>query len=431
MIDVARRNVMSTQTTKMVTGGCMHWEPRHEDDIRLAIAEGNLLENTYLDVKRETGDTDGARRETAADLASFAIHGGAILVGVAEDRPSRALSLSPIRLAGAAEKIEQIAANRVDPPLFVRVRDIPSGEDPALGYVYVEIPPSTNAPHMVDGRYFARADRTKRRLTDAEVVQLHSGRSSAESQIAALLATWVGRRIALAGERQVGRLYLVGEPLMQPNGAAFGGVSRATNNTSAWELIAAVENATPRDLKEFSPRLSAVHRWVRRSEGGAMSSLEPGVPTIAADQREQSLLDVELRDNGGFRIVMGRLSVVSEQRKDRRLFDVGAVAYAWRAAILARLIAEQIGYRGAWGFGVHGDLLADASSFARQNTDRWFSDDGDPYSTDEYTEITTASLSEIEDAPSAIVNRLVGRLLHAVGSYDLFAQYVAPPDPSA
>lgn len=410
----------------------MHWEPDSEASIALAIEEGNLHENTHLDVKRTTGDSDSARRETAADLASFAIHGGALLIGVAEDKASGKFTLAPVALAGVAEKLEQIAANRVDPPLFLRVRDIPSGDDPTLGYVYVEIPPSPTAPHMVDGRYYARGDRTKRRLTDAEVVQMHANRDSEASRVQHALDAWVKRSIPMAERRKVGRLYIVGEPLLQASRTAFRDVSRASNNTPAWELIAAVENGLPRRLREFSPRMSAVHRWVRRSDGGAMTSMEAGVPGIPADSREESLLDVELRDNGGFRIVMGRFTATSERRGPHKvIFDIAAVGYAARAILLANQISERTGYRGAWGFGFHGDYLSDSRSLALEDDNNWFNDSGDPFADDEYTEVTTAHRSELEDAPWAAANRLVGRLLHSLGSYELFTDYLEPPMPPA
>lgn len=171
------------------------WEPATEAQIAAAIEAGDLRENVHLDVKRELTRGDGARTELARDLASFAIDGGVLLIGVAEDQKAGTFSLAPFPLAGVAEQIENIASNRVDPPLFVRVRDITAEADPSTGYLYVEVPPSPSAPHMVDGRYPARGDRTKRRLTDAEVVRLHATRESQDARALRVLAAWASRDV--------------------------------------------------------------------------------------------------------------------------------------------------------------------------------------------------------------------------------------------
>jgi hypothetical protein len=47
---------------------CGMWKPETEAGIELAISEGNLAESHSLDAKALTGDTDGARRNTARDL---------------------------------------------------------------------------------------------------------------------------------------------------------------------------------------------------------------------------------------------------------------------------------------------------------------------------------------------------------------------------
>ena len=56
-----------------------------EAQIRLAIEDGNLAESHHLEAKAEVGATEGKRKETAKDLSSFAIDGGMLFIGVAED----------------------------------------------------------------------------------------------------------------------------------------------------------------------------------------------------------------------------------------------------------------------------------------------------------------------------------------------------------
>ena len=72
-----------------------YWRPRSEGDIQRAIDDALLSETHCLDCKRETGATTGERRETARDLASFAIDGGALLIGIDEDKANRTFRLTP------------------------------------------------------------------------------------------------------------------------------------------------------------------------------------------------------------------------------------------------------------------------------------------------------------------------------------------------
>jgi len=64
---------------------------------------------------------------------------------------------------------------------------IVSGADPAAGYVIVQIPESPAAPHMIDKIYYGRGDKTKVKLSDAEVLRLHQRRRIAEQDVLDLL----------------------------------------------------------------------------------------------------------------------------------------------------------------------------------------------------------------------------------------------------
>jgi hypothetical protein len=112
------------------------WQPFTEDDITAALADRSLAEGHYLDVKRELSPGTGSNKEIARDMASFALDGGALLLGVEEDKDARTWSLLPQELAGLPERIERIALAGIDPPLFVIPRAIPSVADASKGYVY-------------------------------------------------------------------------------------------------------------------------------------------------------------------------------------------------------------------------------------------------------------------------------------------------------
>lgn len=130
--------------------------------------------------KREVEKGSGANKELARDLASFGLDSGGLLIGVEEEKVNRTWRLHPVALGGLPERVEQIAQQGVDPPLFVIPHVILSSTDPTNGYVFVEVPASAVAPHMVDGIYYGRGDKIRTRLSDAEVIRYHSRRASLE-----------------------------------------------------------------------------------------------------------------------------------------------------------------------------------------------------------------------------------------------------------
>jgi hypothetical protein len=98
--------------------------------------------------------------------------------------------------------------------------------------------------------------------------------------------------------------------------------------------------------------------------------------------------------------------------------DSLAVAYALRTVLWARSISEQTGYRGPWGFGLAATKLRGlvSSTVARDFGASHF-----PYDRDEYEEVTTAMLQEIEDAPGAVADRIVGQFVRGTGTSARYA----------
>ena len=73
-----------------------------------ALADQGLLEEThFLELKEKiAAPSQRVNRELARDLASFAMDGGTVLVGVAE-QDDGSLQLTPQPLDGLAERVEQ------------------------------------------------------------------------------------------------------------------------------------------------------------------------------------------------------------------------------------------------------------------------------------------------------------------------------------
>ena len=386
-----------------------------EAQIQSAIDDGNLSESRYLDVKAEVGSTDGSRKETAKDLSSFAIDGGMLLIGVAENKADRTFQLSPIALDGAMERLEQVADARIDPPLFVRVSEIPTSSDPKMGYLVVEVPPSPVAPHMVDGVYFARAERTTRKLTDPEVARLISLRRNQLGEIHAILSDEIARNPVAEDQRKHGHFYVVAEPLSGWAGMAES-IARASNNSPAFALRASSEPHLPNDLKQTAPEPTSAFRWARRSRGGAFTTFEGSARQLGSTEMERHSLDIEFEEDGGIRLWCGRMTDEWGQPEQAPvILDVLAVAHLFRVVLWARQIANDVGYRGGWAFAFEADGLKDLQSY-RLFSEFGFRSDGATYDRDTYRRSTTAHLAEMEASPGRVVQRLIGGLLRGLGT---------------
>jgi hypothetical protein len=132
------------------------WLPESEGDLRAALVSGVLSEGHFFDAKQELAPMAKGSRRLAEDVASFAVDGGLIVAGVAEDKATGNFELRPVPLAGLAERVDQIARSVVDPPLQVWCVDVPAEVGGGLGYLLITVPASALAPHMVDGKYRGR-----------------------------------------------------------------------------------------------------------------------------------------------------------------------------------------------------------------------------------------------------------------------------------
>jgi hypothetical protein len=101
-------------------------------------------------------------------------------------------------LAGLSERIEQVAANRADPPLHVCVQTIPTVSQPTKGYLLVIVPPTPSKIHMVDGRYWGRGERTRYALAGRHAL----GDSAARRPGPCEPAEGIGDRLVRGGRQE-------------------------------------------------------------------------------------------------------------------------------------------------------------------------------------------------------------------------------------
>jgi predicted HTH transcriptional regulator len=114
------------------------------------------LQKNWCDLKRDISSGKVANAELARDLASFAVDGGTLIVGL-DERCAGGSPLTPVDLSAVTpERIEQVAAVKVDPPLTVECSVVAAPSRQGEGYVLVHVPVSPLAPHQVNSKYMGR-----------------------------------------------------------------------------------------------------------------------------------------------------------------------------------------------------------------------------------------------------------------------------------
>lgn len=364
----------------------------------LAAIEGRVLdESHYLELKREVKPGSSSNKETARDLASFAIDGGSLIIGVGQTGDG-GIESTPQPLSGLPERLEQIAAMAVDPPLTVLTETIPSEADPTCGYLIVHVPASAEAPHMVDSKYLARGDKTKRYLTDPEVVRLHQRRLTAITDGAALLDIEFGRDPFNGDNRENAHLFVLAEPL-----SARPDLLRDITEDDDWQpsrkLVQAGLTAELDALlgevgaSQFSQCLRELQSRDQRRDGVAWTTYGLAEGRTPRDDGVNELAgELEIGDNGSLRLYHSQLSRPT-QGGNRVLVEAVAVGSVRRFLAVVRAAAEGAGYYGNWSLAVGATGIEGCSSFLA--TSGGWGDEGPTLGDDIYRRAVTAPYADL------------------------------------
>ncbi|WP_152610888.1 helix-turn-helix domain-containing protein [Amycolatopsis sp. MJM2582] len=399
------------------------WRPSTPADIQNAIDNGALEERHWLDIKRQLNHDKHDKIELARDAASFANDGGVLLIGVDEDRPTGKLTLAPTRLSGLAETVEQILHQRCDPPLFVQCHPIPvSPEDMENGYLVIEIPPSPLAPHMVDGQYHGRGDKTKHRLNDAAVERLFAIRAARQVTAEQLIAAEIARDPIEDDRDQDVRLYAVAHPIASPP-------ELLTPHLVGDELQSLVTRAamTPhtgswlQSLHQYNQPRAAGRGWHTYDLHSRILS-----PNAVGKNRPQA--DLEISDNGSIALfasaLVGATAIgFARDVRQRYVYTAEAVGLVRALVTLAGEVGTTFGYRGQWEIAVG---LTNLNGLVHNSTPSL----GEPdqllrYSASRYVQGTSAGTGELQEAPGPVVSRLMYKFVRALGAEQFFADVFA------
>jgi Putative DNA-binding domain len=392
------------------------WTPGGWSDVVEAAAGGLLDESHWVDLKQELpAGKRTANAELAQDLASFAVDGGLLVIGV-EDHNSRAGKVCGVELAKLADRVDQVARDKARPPLVVRSHEIPDPSRPGWGCLFVHVPPSPAAPHMVDHVYYGRGDRANIRLGDEQVRAILEGRQRGQLDVAAELLRMADDDPIPGIERQLGHLYVLAQPEIADEETLVEFLGRA-------DVMAVMQETIQQIVRErgsmtgFEPDVHGLLGRVPRAEGLALTSYHaedgPG--------REQSLLELVIREDGGLRLTCGRgtdtfprAGLPPSGRPPMAVIAMLVLGLTHSVIALAgRLADEYVGYQGQWRLGIRMDRLRGAVPLdLLQNP---LSRTGNPYSRGEYEKVTSASTEELLSARHAVIERLVAPLLRELG----------------
>lgn len=387
------------------------WQPASEADIVEGIRSGALYESHYVEVKEQ------ARNEQIAQtLASFAIDGGMFVIGIAEVKEgngSKRLVPKPLAVEGMIERIDGISRNAIEPPLPVTTRVIQVGD--GTGFVVVTVPPSPLAPHMTGSKYYGRGDASKHALSDAEVLRHHRRRQEQADLGTRLLDIAEASDPIPPSEREGGHIYLFAEPLLPVNDTLV--AELMDDNEALRKFLISGYNKCKPNLVEFYPTPQFATGIQHRELGVSMMNRDAEGATQVPRPHgfdEKGILDVQLLESGGIRILVGR-GTTRWNQEESIICDGLAVAYAQRLAFWTSILSERYGYRSLWSLGLRINGVKGLRSHMMM--DEWSSFESPrKMPSDVYSRTVTVSADALASSPEDAVESLVGRLLKMLGT---------------
>lgn len=393
------------------------WLPTSESEILAAIEAGDVGETATFDAKRELPGK-GKSKDLAIDVAAMANDGGVLLYGVGEDENDRPTVPRPFKLTGARERVDQIVRTSISGPPDVQVREIPTDDDPGLGYLVVAVSPSPRAPHMVtvgkEYRFYGRSDTGNVPLTEGEVARLYERRQQWEIDRDTILEQVIGLA-PIPPHDDFAYLHLVARPVV-PDEDLY---DRASESQQAIQFMGNLTSAAARAevfSSSFSPDLYGGHNYERRADGWAVSW---GLGVEWEERGDPSrVLDLVVGLDGSGHMFCGR---AAHRYQDRFLILEPLVA-----GLTARFLAVMGGLYAAGdylgpvdvGLAVTG-LMGGVSYHLRDNP--WI--DRTPYDRDEYRRTARFPASRLVGDPRGAARTLVLPLLRVItlDSYDPFS----------
>jgi hypothetical protein len=410
------------------------WVPADEAALRAAFERGVFEERNWCELKRELKDTKAANIDLAKNLASLAVDGGSFIVGLDEDVPD-GNPLHRVALNRLCERIEQIAHTRVHPPLQVEGTPIQSAADPEQGYVIVNVPASPLAPHQVDGVYYGRGDKMRRRLSDAEVERLFQRRAKWAAGAEADLRQFMELHNA-ESPGALPQLFLIARPA-----AAWPEMARPLVGGAAWQLrldelrqAVAADTAFRAALDRMFPGMAyqsvvPLMRHVSKTPVGARMTLrEPQTPVgVQAWDVDLDISEAGLVSLWCAKISMGDRRFNGMTYTGILIDHVGVVVHEFLVVVAA--VSAMLRYGSSWDLGLGMTNLWGTRPIVnvgtvRSNAVGVFSP---AYEARNLIQTTRADVIELERQPGVVAERLLGQFARATSTENLLTPLLSAP----
>jgi hypothetical protein len=403
------------------------WVPANAAEVEEAVGRGELEETASFDGK---ASLPAAKKnaDLAIDVAAMSTEGGSLLYGVAEDEHERLTCLSPIALAGAADRIGQIVSTSILEVPYIEVTEHPRDEDPATGYISVLVPQSARAPHQVivgdDRRFYGRAAKGNRRLSESEIADLYRRRSEWEQDREALLARAI-ERAPFSADPNLAFLHAFARPVAPDTGLWDRAVASVGDSLGLRNQLREA-SASVGPSENFAPTLRGASNWRRR--GPDVWLLSSNVEGDRDEpERARTVVDARIDFAGRGELFCGR---VGERRRDQVTQSAGELVVF--EVIIAGNFAAFLALMGAFyhlaGYHGHVDLGVAVTGLRGTVTTTpqgggWGFSDGESFDTDEFRRTTRCAAGELIN-PEPIVTELLRHLFEATSgraAFDPFA----------
>jgi hypothetical protein len=145
---------------------------------------------------------------------------------------------------------------------------------PGHGYLIVQVPQSPQAPHMVDGKYYGRGDKTNRVLSHAEVFRIHERNVAVQRSILSEAREALDNARIQYPDASSALVFVLAKPL----GAREELLSRLTT-AHGWQsdVLSLIRAAAQGHQNQFAPNLLSPGSFGPRLDGvGAATGMRDG-----------------------------------------------------------------------------------------------------------------------------------------------------------
>ena len=397
--------------------------PSTQSELEEALNSGLAQESHFLDFKAALDEGKNGNKSLAKDIASFAIDGGIIIVGVAET--PNGYELAPIDLANQSERIDQVARQGILPPVSVRTRLVPSKASESKGFLVIQVPASDLAPHMVDGRYMARSDSTQRALTHPEVIRLHERLSSAALVRSKEIQRQIDRDPVPFDSRTFPHLFITATPRMTPK-PIFLDLLRSgtfTNEIRKWvktsgSMVPRIRNERPNTIDALISSPALRHDGVALYSGNITPNREySNVNT----QRPEHIVELEFSQEGQIRFFNAQVGTYLDTTPPKMtpaIYPRWILEQVREFVALTGVVSRDVEFGGRWDFSIAISGLS-GMNVLRENA--WSSDSFKyEHNTDVYVSHSAGDLLSIQCKTGEMIEDLLGRFVRSIGMEEYY-----------